>query len=141
METIDKTIITVESTVNAPVDKVWEYWSSPKHIVKWNQASEDWHCPKAENDLRPGGKFSSRMEARDGSFGFDFGGQYDEVIPLKFISYTMGDGRTVEVKFEEKGNATRITESFVAETQNSIELQKNGWQAIMDCFKKYVEGN
>ena len=141
METIDKTIITVESTVNAPVDKVWEYWSSPKHIVKWNQASEDWHCPKAENDLRPGGKFSSRMEARDGSFGFDFGGQYDEVIPLKFISYTMGDGRTVEIKFEEKGNTTKITESFVAETQNSIELQKTGWQAIMDGFKKYVEGN
>lgn len=141
METIDKTIITVETTVNAPVDKVWEYWSAPKHIVKWNQANDEWHCPSAENDLRPGGKFSSRMEARDGSFGFDFGGQYDEVIPLKFISYTMGDGRTVEVKFEEKGNATHITESFVAETQNSIELQKNGWQAIMDCFKSYVERN
>jgi uncharacterized protein YndB with AHSA1/START domain len=141
METIDKTIITVESTVNAPVDKVWEYWSAPKHIMKWNQANDDWHCPKAENDLRTGGKFSTRMEAKDGSFGFDFGGEYDEVIPQKYISYTMGDGRTVKVKFEEKENATHITESFVAETQNSIELQKNGWQAIMDCFKRYVESH
>src|SRR5579862_8200916 len=98
METISKTI-TVESTINAPVEKVWKLWTGTEHIVKWNSASDDWHTPHAENDLRTGGKFSSRMEAKDGSFGFDFGGVYDEVIPNKIIAFTLGDGRKVKITF------------------------------------------
>lgn len=139
METINKTIITVTATINAPVEKVWDYWSQPAHITQWNQASDDWHTPHAENDLQAGGKFVSRMEAKDGSFGFDFWGLYDEVIPHKHIAYTMGDGRKVKVDFENQGNATKATENFEAESTNSVELQKNGWQAILDNFKKYTE--
>src|SRR5947207_8159342 len=99
METTKKTSITIESTIKAPVEKVWKLWTSPEHITKWNNASDDWHTPRAENDLRVGGKFLSRMEAKDGSFGFDFGGEYDEVKTNKRITYTMGDGRKVEVTF------------------------------------------
>jgi len=133
--------ITVETTVNAPVEKVWTLWSSPEHITKWNTASDDWHTPRAENDLRTGGKFSSRMEAKDGSFGFDFGGVYDDVVNNQRIAYTMGDGRKVDVKFSPVGNTTRIVETFEPESQNPIEMQRGGWQAIMDNFKKYVEAN
>jgi uncharacterized protein YndB with AHSA1/START domain len=111
----------------------------PEHITKWNSASDDWHTPYAENDLRTGGKFLSRMEAKDGSFGFDFGGVYDEVIPNKLIAYTMGDSRKVKVDFAANGNSTTVTTNFEAETENTIELQKNGWQAILNNFKKYVE--
>ena len=93
METQNKTVITIESTVNAPVEKVWQYWSKPEHITKWNNASDDWHTPRAENDLRTGGKFSARMEAKDGSMGFDFGGMYDDVRENELIAYTIGDGR------------------------------------------------
>jgi uncharacterized protein YndB with AHSA1/START domain len=140
METLKKTI-TVESTVKAPVEKVWNFWTLPEHITKWNNASEDWHTPHAENDLRVGGKFASRMEAKDGSFGFDFGGVYDEVKPLELIEYTIGDGRKVKVTFLSKGNETKITETFEAEGQNPIEMQRGGWQSILDNFKKYVETN
>ena len=136
----DKTIITVEAFVNAPIDKVWESWTTPKHIVNWNFASEDWHAPKAENDLRPGGTFSSRMEAKDGSFGFDFEGVYDEVITNSLISYTLGDGREVVIKFTDTGNETHIVETFEAETVNAAELQRDGWQAILNNFKKFTEG-
>ena len=131
--------ITVENTVAAPVEKVWKFWTAPEHITKWNNASPDWHTPRAENDLRTGGKFLSRMEARDGSQGFDFNGTYDQVKLNKEIAYTMEDGRKVNISFEEMGNATKVTETFDAETTNSLELQKGGWQAILDNFKKYTE--
>jgi uncharacterized protein YndB with AHSA1/START domain len=139
MATSEKTIITVEATVNAPVEKVWEIWSGPEHIVKWNSASDDWHTTKAENDLRTGGAFSSRMEAKDGSFGFDFGGVYDEVKAYELITYTLGDDRKVEVHFKDLGGATLVTENFEAESTNPVEMQKGGWQSIMDNFKKYTE--
>jgi uncharacterized protein YndB with AHSA1/START domain len=133
-------VVTIEVTVNAPVEKVWEIFSSPEHITQWNNASEDWYTPKADNDLRPGGKFSSRMEAKDGSFGFDFWGVYDEVTEHKLIAYTLGDGRKVKIEFEEKDNQTLITENFDAEKENPVEMQKTGWQAILNNFKKYTEG-
>ena len=141
METENKTAITVEATINAPVKMVWEFWTEPEHITKWCQASDDWHAPLAENDLRPDGKFKTRMEAKDGSMGFDFGGTYDEVKTNELISYTMDDGRRVTVKFTGNGNETRVVESFEAEDQNPIEMQRGGWQAILDNFKKYVESN
>jgi uncharacterized protein YndB with AHSA1/START domain len=139
MDKPEKTVITVAVTVNAPVEKAWAVWTSPEHIVKWNNASDDWHTPTSENDLRPGGKFSSRMEAKDGSFGFDFWGVYDEVEPEALIAYTLGDDRKVLITFEKEGDQTRITQNFEAENQNPAEMQKLGWQAIMDNFKKYVE--
>ena len=141
METQEKTIITVESTINAPVEKVWEYWTKPEHIVEWNNASDDWHTPRAENDLQVGGSFVSRMEAKDGSFGFDFGGVYDAVRKNEYIEYTMGDGRKVKVTFSSQGNKTKVLETFEAESENSIDMQRGGWQAILDNFKKYTETN
>ena len=141
METQEKTIITVESTINAPVEKVWEFWSKPEHITQWCYASDDWHTPRAENDLRTGGKFSSRMEAKDGSMGFDFGGVYDEVRNNEYIEYTMGDNRKVTIHFSGKGNTTKVVESFEAESTNPVEMQRGGWQAILDNFKKYTEAN
>jgi len=139
METKEKTVITVGNTVNAPVEKVWEFWTKPEHITQWNNASDDWHTPRAENDLRTGGSFSARMEARDGSFGFDFGGIYDDVKKNESIEYTMGDGRKVKVNFTPHGNTTKVTEAFEAEDTNPAEMQKGGWQAILDNFKKYTE--
>ena len=141
METQKVTVITIETTINAPVQKVWEYWSNPEHITQWNQASDDWHSPWAKNDLREGGSFSTRMEARDGSMGFDFGGVYDVVRNNEYIEYTMGDGRKVKTTFKPEGNKTRITESFDAETTHSVDMQKSGWQAILDNFKSYTEAN
>ena len=141
MESVTKTRVTVETTVKASIEDVWNFWVRPEHITKWNTATPDWHCPKAENDLRDGGKFSSRMEARDGSIGFDFGGTYDEVKIYELIRYTMGDGRKVEILFREKDGETTVTETFDAEDQNSIELQRSGWQSIMDNFKKYAEAS
>jgi uncharacterized protein YndB with AHSA1/START domain len=139
MDTSNNIKITVKTTVNAPIGKVWKYWTEPDHITKWNNASDDWHTPFAENDLRVGGKFLSRMEAKDGSFGFDFGGIYDEVKLNEEISYTLGDGRKVNITFIDQENETEIIETFDAETTNSIELQQQGWQAILDNFKKYAE--
>ena len=139
MDTTANTVITVEVIVNAPVEKVWKLWSAPEDIINWNNASPDWHTPSAENDLREGGKFSYRMEAKDGSFGFDFYGVYDDVVENKLIRYTTGDGRKVEVLFAPDGGSTRITESFEAENVNPIEMQRGGWQAIMDSFKEYAE--
>jgi len=141
MQTIEKRIITVENTVKAPIEKVWKYWTSPEHIVNWNYASDDWHTPRAENDLRPGGKFLSRMEAKDGSFGFDFEGIYDTVKTNELITYTLGDDRTVTIHFSNFGHETRVVEIFEAENENPVELQKGGWQAILDNFKKYTEQN
>lgn len=139
METQEKTVITVETNVNAPVEKVWEYWTKPEHITQWNNASDDWHTPRAENDLRAGGSFSARMEAKDGSFGFDFGGVYDAVTTNECIAYTLGDGRKVNITFMADGNTTKVVENFEAESMNSIELQQGGWQAILNNFKKYTE--
>lgn len=141
METANKTTITVQNTINAPVDKVWELWNKPEHIVKWAAASDDWHTTRAENDVRTGGKFLSRMEAKDGSFGFDFGGVYDDVRTNELIEYTMGDGRKVSIHFTVNGNETKVVETFEAEATHSVEMQQGGWQAILDNFKKYAESN
>ncbi len=131
--------VTVETTVNVPVAKAWDMWNKPEHVTKWNAASPDWHCPKAESDLREGGKFSARMEAKDGSFGFDFGGTYTKVVTGKILGYVMSDGRKVEVMFADKGGKTHILETFDAESENPVEMQRAGWQSIMDNFKKYAE--
>lgn len=131
--------ITIRSTVKAPGEKVWKLWTEPAHIVKWNTASEDWHTTHAENDLRPGGKFRSRMEAKDGSFGFDFEGVYDEIAPQRRIAYTLGDGRKVEVDFKDSEGQTGIISTFDADSENPLDQQKSGWQSILDNFKKYVE--
>lgn len=139
METAEKTSITVEAIIQAPVEKVWACWTKPEHITKWNNASDDWHTPRAENDLRVGGKFLSRMEARDGSIGFDFIAVYDEVKTNNQITYTMGDGRKVDIIFAGNADETKVTETFEAENENSIELQRGGWQAILNNFKKYTE--
>ncbi len=137
----EKTIITVESVINAPVEKVWEYWTNPHHITKWSYASDDWHTPWAKNHLKAGGSFSSRMEAKDGSMGFEFGGVYDVVTPHDYIEYTLEDERKLKITFTPEGNATKVVERFEAESENSIDMQKGGWQAILENFKKYVEGS
>lgn len=142
METGNKTRITVEATVKAPVEKVWKFWITPEHIMKWNNASDDWHTTRATNDMKVGGRFLSRMEAKDGSFGFDFSGTYDEVITYERIAYTMDDGRIVIITFSgHDSNETRITETFEAESENPVDMQKDGWQAILNNFKTYVETN
>ena len=137
----NKISITVEALINAPVEIVWHYWTEPEHITQWNFASDEWHSPKAANDLTVGGNFVYRMEAKDGSFGFDFGGSYDAVVINEQINYTMGDGRKAQISFISQDDNTKIIETFEAETENTIELQKGGWQAILDNFKKYVEAN
>ncbi len=134
-------MLTVEATVAAPVDKVWKFWTLPEHITQWNNASDDWHTPHAENDLRVGGRFMARMEAKDGSFGFEFWGIYDEVKNNERIASTLGDGRKLKVEFAGNGSTTKVTESFEAEQTNSLELQQGGWQAILNNFKKYTEAN
>lgn len=131
--------IIVQTTVNTPIEKVWKYWTEPKHITNWNYASDDWHTTFAENNLNVGGKFISRMEAKDGSFGFDFGGIYDEVKLYEVISYILDDERKVYISFIGQEKGTKIIETFDAENTNSIELQRNGWQAILDHFKNYIE--
>jgi uncharacterized protein YndB with AHSA1/START domain len=131
--------ITVETTVKTPVAKVWELWTIAEHIKEWNNASDDWHTPSATNDLRVGGSFVYTMAAKDGSFSFDFGGVYDEVDLHKSIGYKLGDNRKVYITFGSDGDETTIRESFEAETTNPIELQRGGWQAILNNFKKYAE--
>lgn len=133
--------ITIKTHVKSSIDKVWKYWNQPEHIVNWNTASPDWHTVKSEVDLQVGGKFSSRMEAKDGSFGFDFYGFYDEIIDQKSIKITLGDDRKMHVLFAENENGVEISEIFEPENQNPIELQQQGWQAILDNFKNYVENN
>ena len=139
METANNTAIIVESIVNAPIAKVWESWTKPEHITQWCQASDDWHAPHAENDLRLGGSFTTTMAARDGSFSFDFGGVYTAVEEHRLIEYTIGDGRKVSIIFENLGNSTKVIETFDPESTNPIEMQRGGWQAILDNFKKYTE--
>jgi uncharacterized protein YndB with AHSA1/START domain len=131
--------ISIETTINAPLGKVWDCWTNPNHIVHWNFASDDWHCPKASNNLQAGGEFSFTMAAKDGSMSFDFGGVYDAVEFEKSIEYTLGDGRRVSVNFEWNESQSRICEIFDPENVNPVELQQAGWQAILNNFKKYVE--
>lgn len=131
--------ITIKATVNAPVEKVWRCWNEPEHIKKWNSASEDWHTTASENDLKAGGRFRSRMEAKDGSFGFDFSGTYDKVKLHETIAYTLDDDRKVSIIFKSKDKQTEITEAFEAEETNPIKMQEEGWQAILNNFKKYTE--
>ena len=133
--------ITISTAVNAPVSKVWEFYTGPVHIMQWNHASDDWHCPKAENNLTVGGSFSSTMAAKDGSFSFEFGGVYDRIETNKLISYAMGDLRHVEVLFEENNGLTTVTTIFDPEQTNPVEMQRAGWQMILDNFRKYTESN
>ena len=139
MEQPKRESITVETTVSVSPELAWAYWTEPRHITQWNQASEDWHTPRAENDLRAGGTFTSRMESKDGKYGFDFGGVYDTVEPHEKIAYTIGDGRRVSVVFEAVKRGTKITETFEGESENSVDMQREGWQAILDSYKRYVE--
>lgn len=131
--------ITVEATANAPVEKVWKAWNTPEDIIQWNTPDPSWHTPRSENDLRINGKFKNRMEAKDGSFGFDFEGTYDKVELYKEIAYTMADGRTATTLFTEKDGKTTLATTFDPETENDPEFQKQGWQAILNNFVKYVE--
>jgi uncharacterized protein YndB with AHSA1/START domain len=133
------TKITVEATINAPVAKVWELWNNPDDVIKWNTPDPSWHTPSSENDLRVGGKFKNRMEAKDGSFGFDFEGIYDSVILNQEISYTMADGRQATTIFTEQDGITHLATTFDAETENDPEFQKQGWQSILNNFIKYAE--
>ena len=133
--------ITVTATVNADIRKVWEYYTNPKHITKWNFADPSWCCPYASNDMRVGGKYSARMEAKDGSFGFDFEAIYDEIVEGKKFIYTMPDGRQVTVVFNKDEDKTGVVVTFDAEEINPLEIQKGGWQAILDNFRKYAESN
>ena len=138
---MSKTKVTIEALITATPNKVWDFWTNPKHIVNWNFASDDWCCPKAENDLRVGGKYVARMEAKDKSFGFDFECIYTEVVNLKSITYAMADGRTAHTTFEPSNNGTKVQTIFDAEETNPVEMQKNGWQAILNNFKKYTESH
>ena len=132
-------MITVKTTVTTSIEKAWDFWTNPKHITKWNNASDDWHCPKAMNDLKTGGKFNFTMAAKDNSMRFDFEGIYANVIEFKLIEYTIVDGRKVKISFEETQNGIEIIESFEPETMNPKELQRQGWQSIIDNFKKHAE--
>lgn len=133
--------LTVTASVHAPVEKVWQYYTQPAHVAQWNNASPDWHTPRAENDLRTGGRFLYRMEARDGSFGFDFTGTYDAVEEWALIQYTMDDSRKVSVTFRQTEDGTEVTTVFDAESMNPLDMQQAGWQAILDNFKRYTEQN
>ena len=133
------TPITIEAHIAADIQKVWDYWTKPEHITKWNFASDDWHCPSAQNDLRVGGTYSARMEAKDGSFGFDFAGTYTKIEPEKLIAYDFGD-RAAVVEFLAAADGVNVRVTFDAEAQNSVDMQRGGWQAILDNFARYVEG-
>ncbi len=133
--------ITVNATINADSKKVWDYYTQPAHITKWNFADPSWTCPSATNDLRAGGKYSARMEAKDGSMGFDFEGTYTEVNQGKDFLLNFEDGRQVAVSFEENGDKTDVAVTFDAEAENSEEMQRGGWQAILNNFKSYTESN
>lgn len=131
--------ITVEVVIAAPIEKVWKYWTQPEHIAKWNTASDDWHCTNADNDLQVGGRFNFRMEAKDGSMGFNFSGTYTEVLTNRSLAYTIDDGRRTTILLIETPDGVRIVESFDAGPDNPIEIQRSGWQAILNNFKRYAE--
>ncbi len=136
---MERQLISIATSIYAPVEKTWEYYTIPKHIKEWNHALPEWHCPAAENDLRDGGNFSYRMEARDGSVGFDFIGRYTQIIPFEYIAYTLGDGRKAEFHFIKDEKHTRIVGNFESESEHSADMQQKGWQAILDNFRAYVE--
>jgi len=136
-----KETIQVEIIINAKLIKVWDFWTAPKHIIKWNNASEDWRTTEAVNDLNVGGNFCYTMEAKDGSMGFDFGGVYSKINKHKHIEYVTDDGRKVVIEFYEENEKTKISETFEAERINPVEMQQSGWQSILDNFKRYVESN
>ncbi len=131
--------ITVETSVKGPIERVWEYFTDPGHITHWYHATDDWHAPSAENDLREGGTFRTTMAAKDGSHSFDFEGEYTIVKKYERIEFRLLDNRMVAITFSKQGDEIRITETFEAESQNSLELQRLGWQSILDHFKKYAE--
>ena len=133
--------ITVNTIINCPIKKVWEFFNEPKHITKWNYASETWHCPASENDLKLGGKFKHTMSAKDNSFSFEFEGVYTQVDLYKQIDYILADDRKVSVYFKEENNQIIVTEIFEAENENTLELQQQGWQAILNNFKNHTEQN
>ncbi|MBO0323429.1 SRPBCC family protein [Muricauda sp. CAU 1633] len=133
--------ITINTNITANLDKVWDFYTNPEHITQWNFADDSWHCPSAKNDLQKGGKYIARMEAKDGSFGFDFEAVYNEVVPKNKIVFTLGDGRKTIILFEESNSKTKVTITFDAEKENPIDMQKDGWQAILNNFKKYTESH
>jgi uncharacterized protein YndB with AHSA1/START domain len=133
------TIITVQTSINKSISQVWDCYTKPEHIVKWNFASDDWHCPAATNDFRVGGKFSYTMAARDESFSFDFSGTFVQIADKKHIEILLDDNRKVWLNFSESGNETTVVEKFEAETENTVELQQTGWQMILNNFKKHAE--
>ena len=135
---MDNSKITIQVTINTDQKKAWEYYTNPQHITHWNFASDDWQCPQASNDLKVGGKYIARMEAKDGSFGFDFAGTYTKIVPQKLIEYAFGD-RNATVEFLDDGNAVTVRVTFDAESENPGDMQRGGWQAILDNFKKHVE--
>jgi uncharacterized protein YndB with AHSA1/START domain len=139
METTQNQSVTIQTTLNAPVKKAWETFTDPAHITKWAFASDDWHAPYADNDLREGGKFKTTMAAKDGSFQFDFGGVYTKVREHEAIEYTMEDDRKVKVAFKDNGDSTTVIQTFDTESTNSVEMQRDGWQTILDNYKKYTE--
>ncbi|WP_348813352.1 SRPBCC family protein [Flavobacterium maritimum] len=132
-------MITVQCEINKSIEKVWKLWTSPDHIMQWNNASDDWYTPHAENDLRVGGKFKYTMASRDGTMSFDFEGVYTNVANHSLIEYKLADNRKVIVTFKSQENGVVVTEKFDPETENSEALQQQGWQAILDNFKKYAE--
>ncbi len=136
---MSKDKITVQTEIKAPIEKVWEFYTQPEHLTKWNFANDEWCCPNAKNDLQKDGEFNLRMEAKDGSMGFDFTGKYEKVVQNELIAYKIADGRNVKVEFSERENEVHLKQIFDAEGTNSDEQQKNGWQAILDNFKKYAE--
>lgn len=141
MEITAKKAITVETTIIGSIEKIWKYWNDPAHITKWYNASDDWHAPFAENDPRVGGKFKTTMAAKDGTMSFDFEGVYIEVINHELIKYTLADDRKVSISFKDHGGSILLTETFEPESTNTLELQRGGWQAIVDNFKKYTESH
>lgn len=134
-------MIAVQTTVHASIEKAWEMWTQPEHIMQWNNASDDWHCPKATNDLKVGGKFNYTMASKDGAMSFDFEGDYSKVALFSLIEYQIIDGRKVIVQFEKTNDGVQITESFEPENVHTEELQRDGWQAILNNFKKHCESN
>lgn len=141
MENIDKTAVTVTVTVNAPLEKVWQQFNAPEHIVHWNHASDDWHSPFAESEFKEGGKSKITMAAKDGSFSFDFEWVFNKIKEHETVEYTIADGRKVSIQFQPTESGVKVTETFETENTNSVELQREGWQAILNSFKNYVESN
>ncbi len=138
---MSKPVIKIEAIINKPLDKVWEMWTKPEHVTQWCFASDDWHAPSSNSDFKVGGKLSTRMEAKDGSFGFDFWGTYDEIITNKKLAITLGDERKWNIHFLEVEGGVKVIEEFEAESENPIEMQQTGWQMILNNFKKYVESH